>query len=177
MKILRAVLLVLLIAVVAVLALAGTKPDHYHIERSATIAAAPAVVFAQVNDFRKWGAWSPWEKLDPAMKRTYGGPASGKGANYAWEGSSKVGAGRMEIVDSASPGRIQIQLDFLKPFEAHNTAEFTLQPKGDVTHVTWAMFGPSPFISKVMGLFFSMDAMIGKDFATGLANLKSAAES
>ena len=111
------------------------------------------------------------------MKRTYGGPTNGKGANYAWEGSSKVGAGRMEIVDTASPARVQIQLDFLKPFEAHNTAEFTLQPKGDLTHVTWAMYGPSPFISKVMGLFFSMDAVIGKDFEAGLANLKSAAES
>lgn len=174
---LKIIAIVIVVAIVAVLGLAATRPDTFRVQREIDIKASPEKVFALIDDFHHWTAWSPWEKLDPSMKRTYGGPASGKGANYAWEGSSKVGAGRMEIVDSASPGRIQIQLDFLKPFEAHNTAEFTLQPKGDVTHVTWAMFGPSPFISKVMGLFFSMDAMIGKDFETGLANLKLAAES
>lgn len=174
---LKIIAIVIVVAVVAVLGFAATRPDTFRVQREIDIKAPPEKVFALIDDFHHWTTWSPWEKLDPAMKRTYGGPANGKGANYAWEGSSKVGAGRMEIVDSTSPGRIQIQLDFLKPFEAHNTAEFTLQPKGDVTHVTWAMFGPSPFISKVMGLFFSMDAVVGKDFETGLANLKSAAES
>ena len=174
---LKIIAIVIVVAIVAVLGLAATRPDTFRVQREIDIKAPPEKVFALIDDFHRWTAWSPWEKLDPAMRRTYGGPANGKGANYAWEGSGKVGAGRMEIVDSTSPSRIQIQLDFLKPFEAHNTAEFTLQPEGDHTHVTWAMYGPSPFISKVMGLFFSMDVMIGKDFEAGLANLKSAAQS
>lgn len=174
---LKIIAIVIVVAIVAVLGFAATRPDSFRVQREIDIKAPPEKVFALIDDFHHWTAWSPWEKLDPAMKRTYGGPANGKGANYAWEGSSKVGAGRMEIVDTASPARIQIQLDFLKPFEAHNTAEFTLKPAGDLTHVTWVMYGPSPFISKVMGLFFSMDAVIGKDFEAGLANLKSAAES
>ena len=193
---LKIIAIVIVVAIVAVLGFAATRPDSFRVQREVDIKAPPEKVFALIDDFHHWTAWSPWEKLDPAMKRIYGGPTNGKGANYAWEGSSKVGAGRggiddlhapgadlagafprMEIVDTASPARIQIQLDFLKPFEAHNTAEFTLRPAGDLTHVTWAMYGPSPFISKVMGLFFSMDAVIGKDFEAGLANLKSAAES
>ena len=174
---LKIIAIVIVVAVVAVLGFAATRPDSFRVQREIDIKAPPDKVFALIDDFHHWTMWSPWEKLDPTMKRAYGGPASGKGANYAWEGSSKVGAGRMEIVDATSPNRVQIQLDFLKPFEAHNTAEFTLKPMGDVTHVTWAMYGPSPFISKVMGLFFSMDAVVGKDFETGLANLKSAAQS
>ncbi|ANH76546.1 polyketide cyclase / dehydrase and lipid transport family protein [Ralstonia insidiosa] len=177
---LKVIAIVIVVAIVAVLGFAATRPDSFRVQREIDIKAPPEKVFALIDDFHHWTAWSPWEKLDPAMKRTYGGPTNGKGANYAWEGSSKVGAGRMEIVDTSlsnAPARIQIQLDFLKPFEAHNTAEFTLKPAGDLTHVTWAMYGPSPFISKVMGLFFSMDAVIGKDFEAGLANLKSAAES
>ncbi|WP_296224567.1 SRPBCC family protein [Ralstonia sp. UBA689] len=174
---LKIIAIVIAVAIVAILGFAATRPGSFRVQREIDIKATPEKVFALIDDFHHWTAWSPWEKLDLAMKRTYGGPTNGKGTNYAWEGSSKVGAGRMEIVDTASPGRIQIQLDFLKPFEAHNTAEFTLKPAGDLTHVTWAMFGPSPFISKVMGLLFSMDAIVGKDFEAGLANLKSAAES
>ncbi|CAJ0807771.1 SRPBCC family protein [Ralstonia holmesii] len=174
---LKIIAIVIVVAIAAVLGFAATRPDTFKVQREIDIKAPPEEVFALINDFHHWTTWSPWEKRDPAMKRTYGSPASGKGANYAWDGSREVGAGRMEIVDSTSPSRIQIQLDFLKPFAAHNTAEFTLKPDGDVTHVTWAMYGPSPFISKVMGLFFSMDAMIGKDFEAGLANLKSAAQS
>ncbi|MCT7298918.1 SRPBCC family protein [Ralstonia sp. CHL-2022] len=174
---LKIIAIVIAVAIAAVLGFAATRPNTFRVQREIDIKAPPEKVFALINDFHRWTAWSPWEKRDPAMKRAYGGPANGKGANYAWDGSREVGAGRMEIVDSTSPSRIQIQLDFLKPFEARNTAEFTLKPAGDVTHVTWAMYGPSPFISKVMGLFFSMDAMIGKDFEAGLANLKSAAQS
>lgn len=174
---LKIIAIVIVVAIVAVLGFAATRPDTFRVQREIDIKAPPEKVFALIDDLHRWTAWSPWEKRDPAMKRTYGGPVSGKGANYAWDGSREVGAGRMEIVDAASPSSIQIQLDFLKPFEAHNTAEFTLKPAGDGTHVTWAMYGPSPFISKVMGLFFSMDAMIGKDFEAGLANLKSAAQS
>jgi hypothetical protein len=114
--------------------------------------------------------------MDPAMKRAHSGAASGKGAVYEWEGNDKVGKGRMEIVDAAPPSKVVIKLDFLKPFEAHNTAEFTLEPQGDSTHLTWTMYGPAPFVSKLMQVFVSMDSMIGKDFEAGLANMKAAAE-
>ncbi len=127
-------------------------------------------------DFRQWPAWSPWEKLDPDMKRTLSGAASGTGATYAWEGSSKVGAGRMEIKEVNAPSKVTIQLDFIKPFEGHNVTDFTLAPRGDATEVTWLMRGPAPFVSKLMGLFVDMDKMIGKDFEAGLANLKAASE-
>jgi hypothetical protein len=116
------------------------------------------------------------KKMDPAMKRTYSGAASGKGAVYAWEGNNKVGEGRMEITDVSPPSKVTIKLDFVKPIEGHNIAEFTLEPKGESTNVTWAMYGPSAYIAKVIGVFVSMDSMIGKDFETGLANLKTVAE-
>ena len=133
---LKIIAIVIVVAIVAVLGFAATRPDTFRVQREIDIKAPPEKVFALIDDFHRWTVWSPWEKRDPAMKRTYGGPVSGKGANYAWDGSREVGAGRMEIVDSTSPSRIQIQLDFLKPFEAHNTAEFTLKPAGDVTHVS-----------------------------------------
>ncbi|MBI3373304.1 MAG: SRPBCC family protein [Betaproteobacteria bacterium] len=162
--------------VAAVLVFAATRPDAFRIERSASIKAPPETIFALVNDFHRWVSWSPWENLDPGLKRTYSGAASGTGTAYAWEGNSKVGAGRMEIMQAVPPSRITIKLDFLKPFEGHNTAEFTLERKGDETSVTWAMFGPSPYLSKLMGLFFSMDGMIGGQFEQGLTNLKALAE-
>jgi len=168
------------IAVVVVLAgiliYAATRPDSFRIERSATIKAPPEKVFAQISDFKAWTAWSPWEKIDPALKRTYSGPQSGKGAAYAWEGNKDVGSGRMEITDAAPASKITIKLDFLKPFEAHNTAEFTITRQGDATSVNWAMYGPSPYVSKLMGLFFNMDRMVGGMFEQGLANLKSTTE-
>lgn len=168
-----AVVVAALIALVLVLA--ATKPDTFRVQRATSIGAPPEKIAPFISDFHSWASWSPWEKLDPALKRTYSGPASGTGTAYAWEGNSKVGAGRMEILD-ASPSRVTIKLDFLRPFEAHNTAEFTLQPQGASTNVTWAMFGPSNFMSKVMTVFMSMDRMIGKDFEAGLANLKGVAE-
>ena len=164
------------ILVAAILVYAATRPDSFRIERSATIKAAPEKVFPLINDFHQWEAWSPWEKIDPGLKRTYEGAASGKGAVYAWEGNSKVGAGRMEILKTAPTSKLDIKLDFIKPFEGHNIAEFTLTPKGDDTEVLWVMHGPAPFISKLMGVFVSMDSMIGKDFEAGLANMKAAAE-
>ena len=173
---LKTIIIILIVAVAAILIFAATKPGDFRVQRSTTIKAAPEKIFALINDFHKWDGWSPWEKLDPAMQRTFGGPPAGKGATYAWSGSGKVGAGRMEIIDSAPPSKIAIKLDFIKPFEGHNTAEYTLAPNGDATDVTWAMYGPSPFISKVMQVFFSMDSMIGKDFEAGLANLKALAE-
>jgi hypothetical protein len=164
---------VIVVAVLAgVLAYAATRPDTFRIERAAGIKAPPEKIFPLIDDFHSWVTWSPWENIDPALKRTYSGAATGKGATYAWEGNSKVGTGRMEITESSVPLRITIKLDFIKPFEGHNTAEFRLEPKGGATTVTWAMFGPSTYLSKVMGLFFSMDRMIGGQFEKGLANLK-----
>lgn len=169
-----AVLVVVLLA--ALLGYAATLPDTFQVERSTTIDAPPEKVFPLVEDFHQWSAWSPWEKLDPAMQRTHSGAAHGEGAVYEWKGNSKVGQGRMEITDATSPSRVTIKLDFLEPFEAHNVADFTLQPQGNATQVTWAMHGPSPYLTKVMSVFASMDRMVGKDFETGLANLKATAE-
>ena len=170
------ILLVIVVLIAAILAFAATRADTFRVQRSAVISAPSDKIFPLIDDFHNWATWSPYEKLDPAMKRTLSGEPSGKGAVYAWEGNSKAGEGRMEIIESTSTSRVVIKLDFLKPFEAHNTAEFTLQPQGDTTRVTWAMYGPAPFIAKLMGLFFSMDKMIGKDFETGLNNLKTRTE-
>ncbi len=168
-----ALLLVVLIA--GVLLYAATRPDSFRVERSTRIQAPPERIAPLVADFHRWSEWSPYEKLDPAMKRSFGGAASGPGATYAWEGNDKAGAGRMEILE-ASPTKVSIKLDFLQPFEARNTADFSFQPQGDATQVTWAMHGPAPYVSKLMGLVFDMDTLIGKDFEAGLANLKTAAE-
>jgi uncharacterized protein YndB with AHSA1/START domain len=173
---LKIVLVVVAVAIAVVLGLAATQPDQFRVERSTTVKAPPDKVYALINDFKLWAEWSPWEKLDPAMKRSFSGAPAGKGAVYAWEGDSKVGAGRMEITEPTPPTKMLIKLDFLEPFEGHNTAEFTLAPQGDGTGVTWAMYGPTPFVSKVMQVFVSMDKLIGKDFEKGLANLKAAAE-
>jgi carbon monoxide dehydrogenase subunit G len=164
------------VLIAGVLGLAMTKPDSFNVQRTTKIKAPPDKIFPLINDFNNWGSWSPWEKVDPAMKRTHSGAASGKGAVYEWDGNSKVGKGRMEITDASAPSKVTIKLDFLKPMEGHDTAEFTLAPEGDSTNVTWAMRGPAPFISKVMQVFISMDSMLGKEFDTGLANMKSAAE-
>jgi len=172
----KIVLVVVAVLVVGVLVVAAVRPDDFSVQRSASIQAPPEKIYPMLADFRQWPAWSPWEKLDPEMKRTLGGPASGPGATYAWQGSSKVGAGRMEIKEVTAPAQVRIQLDFIKPFEGHNVTDFTLVPRGDTTEVTWLMRGPAPFVSKLMGVFVDMDKMIGKDFETGLANLKAAAE-
>jgi hypothetical protein len=167
---------VFVLAVAALLAYAATRPGTLEVRRSASIKAAPDKIFALVDDLGRWAAWSPYEKKDPAMKRTLSGPPSGKGAIYAWDGNKDVGKGRMEIADTAPPGRVTINLDFEKPFAGHNVVVFTFEPKGDATAVTWAMRGRSPFIAKLIGIFINMDAMIGKDFEAGLANLKAIAE-
>jgi hypothetical protein len=165
----------IVVIVVAILAYAATKPDTFSVQRAAGIKAPPEKIFALIQDFHNWGTWSPWEKLDPNMKRTFSGPPSGKGASYAWEGNRDAGAGRMEITD-ATPAKVTLKLDFIKPFEAHNNVEFTLAPQGDSTNVTWVMSGPNSYMSKLMQTFMSMDKMVGKDFETGLSNLKAAAE-
>ena len=158
-----------LVAVAAVLGYAAIKPDTFRLQRSATIRAARDKVFDLIDDFHAWRSWSPWERMDPALKRTYGGAPSGQGAVYEWEGNNKVGKGRMEIVEASAPSRIAIRLDFFKPFKASNRVEFTLEPDGDATRVTWAMHGPVPYPAKIMHVFVDMDRLVGKDFEAGLA--------
>src|SRR5882724_11451952 len=167
---------ILAIAIAAVLILAATKPGTLRVQRSTSIKAPPERIFPLISDFHQWVTWSPYEQKDPAMKRTYEGAERGKGAVYAWDGNKNVGAGRMEILTAAAPSTIVIKLDFIRPFEGHNTAEFTMQPQGGAINVIWAMHGPAPLMHKVMQVFMNMDRMIGKDFETGLANLRTAAE-
>jgi len=164
------------VLIVAVLTYAAMKPDTFRIQRSATIAASPAKVFGLINDLHSWAAWSPWERKDRAMRKTHSGAPMGKGAVLEWDGNKDVGTGRMEILESIPASKALVQLDFIKPFEAHNTAEFTLAPSSGSTQVTWAMYGPQPYMLKVMTLFCSMDKMVGKDFEDGLASLKVLAE-
>ena len=164
------------VVVAAILAYAATRPDTFRIERSTTIQAPPEKVFALIEDLRAWSAWSPWDKLDPAMKRTFSGAARGRGAAHAWEGNGKAGAGRMEITESLPPSKIVLKLDFIKPFEGHNVVEFDLAAKDGGTQATWAMSGPTSFVWKVMHLFVDMDKMIGRNFEDGLAAMKTAAE-
>ncbi len=173
---LKIIAIVVVVLLIALLIYAMTRPDTFRVQRTTRINAPPEKIFPLINDYRGWGSWSPYEKLDPAMKRIYSGAANGKGAVYEWEGNNKAGKGRMEITNSSSPTQVVINLDFVKPFEAHNIVEFTLDAKGNATDVTWAMHGRSPYIAKVMGIFFNMDSMVGKDFETGLANLKAVTE-
>ncbi len=172
----KKIVFAVVVLLAAVVLFAATRPDTFRVQRSTAIKATPEKIYPMIVDFHRWPSWSPWEKKDPDMKRSLSGAANGKGAVYAWEGNSDVGKGRMEIKDASPPSKVVIQLDFVKPIEGHDVAEFTLEPKGDSTNVTWLMYGPSPYVMKVMGMFADMDAMIGKDFETGLANLKTAAE-
>lgn len=163
------------VLVAAFLIFAATQPDTFRVERKILIKAAPEKIHAEISNFYRWNGWSPWENKDPNMKRNFSGASNGIGAIYGWEGDQNVGTGRMEITASTLD-KIIIKLDFLKPFEAHNTAEFTLTPQGDSTEVSWAMYGPSPYFSKIIQIFCNMDKMVGGDFETGLGNLKKIAE-
>ena len=169
---------VVAIAVAVVVILASAKPDTFSVQRMAVVRAPAESIFPLIDNFQQWANWSPWENKDPAMKRTYGGAQSGKGAVYGWDGNRNVGSGRMEILETSAPAKIVIKLDFFKPFEGHNTAEFTFVPERDAsaTNITWVMHGPSSFMSKVIQVFMNLDRMIGKDFETGLANLKRLTE-
>jgi uncharacterized protein YndB with AHSA1/START domain len=168
--------ILILAALAGLLLYASTRPDEFEVQRSTLVQAPPDKVFALINDFHHWPLWSPWEKLDPAMKRTHSGAPAGTGAVYAWEGNKQVGSGRMEITQSTPPSKAVIQLDFTAPMTARNVAEFTLVPEAGGTRVTWTMRGPTPFGMKVLHVFMSMDKMVGGDFEKGLANLKSEAE-
>ena len=173
----KKVLSALALALVLLGLFATTRSDTFRVERSTTIQATPEKVFAYLDDFQKFGAWSPWEKLDPALQRTFSGPARGVGSVYEWKGNSDVGAGRMEIKSLEPNAKVTIQLDFFAPMKTQNTTDYILQTNAaGGTTVTWAMHGPMPYISKLIGVFVSMDSMVGKDFEQGLANLKNAAE-
>lgn len=167
---------VLALGIAGIVAFAATKPDTFRVERRLAVRAPAGALYPLIVDFHLWQTWSPYETRDPAMKRTFGGAAQGKGATYAWDGNNNVGAGQMEILDAEAPSRVRIKLDFERPFEGHNVAEFTMMPQGDATLVTWAMHGPAPFLSKLMQVFINMDTMIGKDFEAGLASLKKLTE-
>jgi uncharacterized protein YndB with AHSA1/START domain len=176
LEIFAAIAIVLVVAFAIVLVLAAAKPNTFSVRRETTVRVPPEKIFPLINDFHQWATWSPYENRDPAMKRTYSGATSGKGAVYAWDGNKSVGSGRMEILEAPAPAKVIIKLDFFRPFEGHNTAEFTMLPQGDATRLTWLMHGPAPFMSKLMQVFMNMDKMIGKDFETGLANLRKLTE-
>ena len=170
------VAIILAIVIAAILVLAATKPKTLRVQRAIGIKARAEEIFPLISDFHQWLKWSPYEEKDPAMKRTYGGADGGTGAIYAWDGDKNVGSGRMEILEAAAPSKIVIKLDFFKPFEGHNTAEFTMLPQGDGTHVTWVMHGPANFMSRLIQVFMNLDRMIGRDFEAGLAKLKTITE-
>ena len=176
LEIIAIIAVVIVVLLAAALAYAATKPDTFRVQRSTSIKAPPEKIFPLLDDLRSHATWSPWDQKDPAMKRTYSGAARGKGAVYEWDGNKNIGKGRMEITETSPPSRVIFKLDFIKPFEAHNIAELVLEPKGDATNVTWAIYGPNLFLGKVMSLVCNMDRMIGKEFETGLANLKRLTE-
>jgi len=163
-------------AVAAFLVVVALQPADFRIERSAGMRAAPPAVFAQVNDLQNWRAWSPWEKIDPALKRSYDGPRAGAGASYAWAGNQDVGEGRMTITESRPGELVRIRLEFFKPFAAVNTAEFSFRPAGEGTAVTWTMTGQNNFLARAICMFVSMDAMVGGMFDQGLAQMKAVVE-
>jgi uncharacterized protein YndB with AHSA1/START domain len=175
-EIIATIAAVLVIAIAVVLVLAATKPNTFSVTRATTVRVPPEKIFPLINDFHQWATWSPYENKDPAMKRSFSGAERGRGAVYAWDGNNNVGSGRMEILEASAPSKIVIKLDFFKPFEGHNTAEFTMLPQGDGTDVTWLMRGPASFMSRLMQVFMNLDRMIGKDFEAGLANLKRLTE-
>jgi uncharacterized protein YndB with AHSA1/START domain len=158
------------------MAAAANDGDTYTVERSTTVAAEPQRVYEQLIDFHKWMNWSPWEGLDPTQERTYSGPESGPGATYSWSGNRKVGRGRMEILETTPPSEVRVAVNFEKPFKSENTSIFTLRPDGSGTHVTWTMMGSQSTVTKLMGMFTSMDKLVGKDFEKGLARLKTVVE-
>jgi polyketide cyclase/dehydrase/lipid transport protein len=174
--VLKKILIGVGVFVLAFVAFVASRPDTFRVERSLRIKAPPGVVFAQINDFHAWDAWSPWAKLDPAMTTKFEGPSSGVGASYSWSGNDEVGQGKMTLTESQPPQKLAIRLEFLKPFEATNTTEFSFKPDGENTDVTWAMYGANNFASKAMSVFMNMDQMIGADFEKGLASLKQVSE-
>lgn len=176
-KVILGALAGIVLAIAAFCIVVAMQPEDFKITRTTTINAAPDKVFEQVNDFRKWEAWSPWAKIDPAMKTTYMGPAAGVGASYAWVGNDQVGEGKMTITQSHPNEHIAIDLEFIKPFAAKNLTEFMLKPEGSGTNVTWTMAGKNNFVMKAFALVMNMDKLVGADFEKGLAQMKTLVES
>jgi len=167
---------VVAVLVIGVLAFAAIQPDTFRIQRATSIKAPPEKIYGHIDNLRAQSTWSPWEKKDPAMKRAFSGALRGKGAVYEWDGNNEIGKGRIEITDLSPPSKVTMKIDFVRPFEGHNVVEFTLEPKGEVTNVTWAMRGPQPLIGKIISVFIDCDKMVGREFEAGLANLKAIAE-
>ena len=170
------ILLALAGVVVLFILVVSLQPSEFRVARSATVSALPSKVFAQVNDFHNWDTWSPWAKIDPTMKQVYEGAAAGTGAVYTWVGNSKVGEGTMTLLESRPNDLIRIRLEFRRPFKATNAAEFDFKPDGNRTVVTWSMTGRKNFVFKAVGLFMSMDKMLGGEFEKGLAKMKEVVE-
>ena len=166
----------LVVVIVLFVGVVATRPSTFHVERSAKIAAPPAAVFSLINDFHRWPSWSPWEKLDPNMKREYSGAPAGVGAAYDWSGNDDVGVGSMRITDSQAPTKVAIALEFKQPWQASNQTLFSVAPDAAGSTITWGMDGQSNFMFKAISLFMDMDQMVGKDFEAGLANLARVAE-
>ena len=173
---LKKILLGIAVVVVLFVIIVALQPAEFHVARSATFAAPAEVVFAQVNDFHKWEAWSPWEKIDPNIKKEFSGAAAGTGAVYSWAGNNDVGEGRMTITDSRPGDLIKIKLEFVKPFTATNATDFIFTPQGNQTNVKWTMSGENNFVAKAFSMFMNMDKMIGSDFEKGLAQMKTVSE-
>jgi carbon monoxide dehydrogenase subunit G len=172
LKIVTAIALV----VIAIFAYASAKPDTFRVQRSIVVNASPEKIFALINDFHKWGSWAPQDQQDPMMRRTYSGPGQGKGAVSEWSGSGSTGKGRMEMVESVPPKMVAIKVDFVKPFEAHNTNQFVLEAAGDTTKVTWTIDASNLNMMKVMSIFVNIQKEFGKHMESGLSSLKAAAE-
>jgi uncharacterized protein YndB with AHSA1/START domain len=175
-KIIGILVAIIVVGVAGILAFAATRPDTFRVQRAASIKAPPEKIFPLLNDLRNFASWSPYEKKDPAMKRTHSGAPSGKGAVYEWDGDKNVGRGRLAIANALPPSKVTLHLDMMRPLEAHNLVEFTLEPKGDSTNVTWAMNGQVPYVAKIVHVFLNVDRMVGNDFEAGLAKLKAIAE-
>lgn len=171
------ILVIILLLILVLVIFAMTKPNEFVIRRSISIHAQPEQVYPLIADFRQWPKWSPWEAIDPGMKKTLGGAESGRGAIYEWDSNNnKAGAGRMEILDAVPPSRVEIRLNFLRPFKAENRTLFTLVPAGDGTNVMWEMSGTNNLVLKIMGIAMNMDKIVGRDFEKGLAAMKAEAE-
>lgn len=174
---LKKILIAVVVLVGGVLVYALFQPDTFLISRSVSIKAEPEKIYPYMSDFHKGNLWSPYEKKDPTMKQTFSGPESGKGAVYEFAGDGKkVGSGRLEIIEAVPPTKVVLTLDMIEPMKGHNIVEYTLEPKGDSTKVTWSMSGNNTYLSKIICTFVSMDKMVGGDFETGLANLKALVE-
>lgn len=170
------ILIALGLVIVVVLIAATFQPSEFRVSRSTLVFAPADKLFAEVDDFHRWQAWSPYEKLDPGMQRTFAGPAAGIGAIYGWSGDKNVGAGKMTITESVPAQKVGIRLEFTKPMAAVSESTFTFQPEGSETRVRWEMTGRNNYLSKIFCLFMNMDKMIGGQFEEGLANLKRLAE-